>query len=365
MRVRRVVMLAVTVGALVLVWPVLRSVYGEFGDVRRIAPGWLVAIVLTVAAQLIANWQLQRIILRTDRWLDVAAPQLVGNAVSRLVPGGNAFGAGAQVRMLTATGLPLTRSVASLGAIGVIGTITGFIVLPVVVLAATAAGSSVDSRLQLAMWAGAAVLVVILLGGARLVRREGTWRRLAHAISFVQRVLRQPDDPRALEARMLSERDLILDVLRDRPWRPLLLDLVRASTDYLALYLALRATGAHVNPAAVLAAFIVANLAGMIPLTPGGLGFVEAGLSGVLAVAGATQMQADLTVVTYRVAETWLPCSWGVIALVVFQRRHRERRLTELLVTQPAPSSDLDDHRGTRPTDASYTGSASPLPPDP
>ena len=98
----------------------------------------------------------------------------------------------------------------------------------------------------------------------------------------------------------------------------------------------MRAAGAHVNPAAALAAFIVSNIAGMIPLTPGGLGFVEAGLSGVLTVAGATTMQADLTVATYRLAATWLPCLAAGVALAWFHRRHRERPLTELLA---APST--------------------------
>jgi uncharacterized protein (TIRG00374 family) len=140
-----------------------------------------------------------------------------------------------------------------------------------------------------------------------------------------------------LERRLLSERDLIVRALRDRPVRVLLIDFVRAFGDYLALYLALRATGAHVNPAAALAAFIVSNVAGMIPITPGGLGFVEAGLSGVLTVAGATEMQASLTVVTYRLAATWLPCLAAAVALVWFQRRHRERRLTELLVNPSDP----------------------------
>src|SRR5256885_17125662 len=76
----------------------------------------------------------------------------------------------------------------------------------------------------------------------------------------------------------------------------------------------------------------------MIPITPGGLGFVEAGLSGVLTVAGATEMQANLTVVTYRLAATWLPCVVAAVALMWLQRRHRERRLAALLVTPPDPS---------------------------
>ena len=94
--------------------------------------------------------------------------------------------------------------------------------------------------------------------------------------------------------------------------------------DFAVLYFALRAVGADVNPAAALAAFIVSNVAGMIPMTPGGLGFVEAGMAAVLTVAGATDAQALLAVAAYRLAATWLPCLAGAVAYVWFKRRHRK-----------------------------------------
>jgi uncharacterized protein (TIRG00374 family) len=78
----------------------------------------------------------------------------------------------------------------------------------------------------------------------------------------------------------------------------------------------------------VLAAFIVSNVAGLIPVTPGGLGFVEAGLAGVLVVAGASRPDARLAVVTYRLAATWVPCVAGAVALALFHRRHRLRTRT-------------------------------------
>ena len=53
-----------------------------------------------------------------------------------------------------------------------------------------------------------------------------------------------------------------------------------------ALYLSLLAVGAHPSPLVVLVAFGAANVAGMIPLTPGGLGFVEAGITATLVASG-------------------------------------------------------------------------------
>jgi hypothetical protein len=79
----------------------------------------------------------------------------------------------------------------------------------------------------------------------------------------------------------------------------------------------------------------VVFLAVLVPLTPGGLGFVEAGLGHVVTIAGASRPEAHLAIATYRLAATWLPCLAGFVALVLFQRRHRARRLPT-----PVPSDD-------------------------
>jgi uncharacterized protein (TIRG00374 family) len=334
---RRVLLLLVTAVALVLVSPVLVDVYSAAGDSLRLSRWWLGAIVVVVVLQMVANWELHRIILRTSRWFDIAAPQLVSNAASHLLPGGNAIGAGVQVRMLTTAGFAVPRIVTALGAVGMIGTVSGFVVLPLVVLAASAAGSRIDSSLIAAMWVGSAILMALLISVVAVATRDRPWHRIAKAVSWVQVRLRHPADSDELERRLLRERDRITDALRDRAAFVVVIALARPVCDYLALLFSLHAVGARVNPAAVMAAFIVSNIAGMIPLTPGGLGFVEASLAGVLTVAGASGLHAHLAVATYRVGETWLPCVAGAIALLLFERRHREPRLDPALAPQPAP----------------------------
>ena len=58
--------------------------------------------------------------------------------------------------------------------------------------------------------------------------------------------------------------------------------------------------GAHPRPSLVLLAFFAAQLLGTLPLTPGGLGFVEAGLTGTLALAGVGTGEAVLATLAYR-----------------------------------------------------------------
>src|SRR5437868_5010439 len=201
MPVRRVLLMVAMSVTLVALWPVLTSVYGELGGTVTRSPGWLGAMVGAVAVQMAANWELQRIVLRTSGWLDVAAPQLVGNAASHLMPGGNAVGAGLHARLLTVAGFDATSAAAGLGAVSVIGGVTGLVVLPAVVLGASAAGSTIDPSLIRAMWAGAAVLLILL--GAIVVAfvRDRPWHLIASVIARFQRRRDDPGNPRRTRLR--------------------------------------------------------------------------------------------------------------------------------------------------------------------
>ena len=92
--------------------------------------------------------------------------------------------------------------------------------------------------------------------------------------------------------------------------------------DFLALEVCLLAVGAHVNLILVLLAFVAASALAMIPITPGGLGFVEAGLTGVLALAGVSAEHAVLATLLYRLFSYWLPLPAGLVASIWFGRRH-------------------------------------------
>ena len=52
----------------------------------------------------------------------------------------------------------------------------------------------------------------------------------------------------------------------------------------------------------------------LIPITPGGLGIVEAGLSGLLIVAGVPGGDAVVATLAYRIISYWLPILVGPFA---------------------------------------------------
>jgi uncharacterized protein (TIRG00374 family) len=95
-----------------------------------------------------------------------------------------------------------------------------------------------------------------------------------------------------------------------------------ALLDVAALQAAIFATGAGFHPSLTVLAYVAAAVLAMIPLTPGGVGFVEAGLTGMLTLIGATGAQAVLATLLYRLFSYWLPMLAGAVAWALFKRRH-------------------------------------------
>ena len=56
---------------------------------------------------------------------------------------------------------------------------------------------------------------------------------------------------------------------------------------------------------------------------PGGLGLVEASLTGLLVLADVNSSQAVLATLTYRLASYWLPLLAGPVAYGLFRLRYR------------------------------------------
>ncbi|CAN5835843.1 hypothetical protein BH23ACT12_BH23ACT12_10240 [soil metagenome] len=84
--------------------------------------------------------------------------------------------------------------------------------------------------------------------------------------------------------------------------------------DAASLWLLFWAFGHPVHPGVVLVGFGVANLINTVPITPGGVGLVEAGLAGAYIAFGVPGSVAVITVLAYRLVSHWLPVAAGVPA---------------------------------------------------
>ena len=124
---------------------------------------------------------------------------------------------------------------------------------------------------------------------------------------------------------MVDARDFVRDALSASWKRALPAALGNQLFDFLALYASLLAVGAYADPALVLLAYVAGAALAMVPFTPGGLGFVEAGLTGVLALAGVSPDHAVLATLLYRLFSYWIPLPGRSLASTAFAHRHRTR----------------------------------------
>lgn len=317
----RTVLITVTGISLYVFAPSLVEVYSSWDEVVHLQPLWLLVILACQVASFGCMWFLQRLALRTDGWFGVVTSQLTGNAFSRVVPGGAAAGVAMQMRMLSRSGVDATTAASALTAVSLLTTGVVF-ALPVLALPAMVAGTPVRGPLLTAAALGFVVFLLLAALGVWLFRSD---RPLVAIGRFVQglrnRILRHHEPVTDLPDRLVLERVLVRRTLGQRKTDALLAALGRSLLDYLSLLAALAAVGAHPNPSLVLLAFVTALVLGMIPITPGGLGFVEAGLTATLALAGIGAADAVVAAAAYRLAAFWLPLPAGLVAYVAFRAR--------------------------------------------
>lgn len=317
------VVLALIAGVTIyLLFPSLTEVFDSWPKLASLQPIWFAIAFVAQAAHFTCTIGLQRIALRTKAWYSVATSQLSGNAISLVVPGGAAVGAATQFRMLAASGNETATAVGGLTAFSLLG-VAGLLALPIFVLPAIVAGTPVDSSLLHAALLGIAGFVLFAGFGAVLLTLDGPMRWIGRVVQRVRNRLKRKSEPmRGLPDRLVAERNRIRDVLGER-WRAaLLLSSGRLAFDYLTLLFTIRATGVRPNPSLVLLAYAVTGLLALIPITPGGLGIVEAGLSGLLILAGIPAGDAVLATLAYRVISYWLPILAGPAAYVLFRVRY-------------------------------------------
>jgi uncharacterized protein (TIRG00374 family) len=320
--------LGVTGVSLYLVAPSLAEVLSSADEVIAISPLWLLAMLGGQIAATACLWDLQRIALQCAGWRPVIASQLAGNALSKVAPGGGALGAALQYRMLVTAGVDGGRAVAGLTAANLLVLVV-VLALPVLALPTIIRGG-VNRNLAEATVIGLAVFAALFLIATLLFAGDAWIGRLGRGIERVRnrwRRLRSRPAAGGVAERLVAERDRLRAALGPRWRRALAVTTGRWLFDYLTLMAALASVGSQPRPALVLLAFCTAQVLAQIPLTPGGLGFVEAGLTATLTLAGVSPGNAVLATFAYRLFSYWLMLPFGLVGLAL-QRR----------VTRPEPA---------------------------
>jgi uncharacterized protein (TIRG00374 family) len=319
----RILFLGVSAFTLYGLLPQLLDVWSEIPKLRNLNPVWFVAVLLLEGGSFVCQWWLTRTALPQVSWFVAGTSQLVSNAVSKTVPGGAAMGAATGYRMLSVSGVNRGTAGAALAGTAIVSNGV-LLALPMVAVMGSIISAPVPSDLAVIAWGGALLFVVLFAVVFGLVRFDRPLWAVGRVVERVTRwiyaKLHRPGGPTA--AGMVHQRDAMVGALGSRWEMALAAAVGNWGLDYLALVAALYAVGAEPRLSLVLLAYGAAAVLSMIPITPGGLGFVEAGLTATLIAAGVSGSDALLATLAYRVVSYWLPLPVGLGASVLFRRRY-------------------------------------------
>lgn len=238
--------------------------------------------------------------------------QLATKAMSNLVPGGSAAGSTLGFRLLTEAGVEGGSAGFALATVG----LGSAVVLNIVLWVALVISIPLDGFNPAYGTAAAVGMVLLGLVGALvllLLKGRSSAERAVRAVARRMPLVDEDTAARFVTALAGRLRDLLDDpplVRRALGWA-----VANWALDAASLYVFLRAFGGHgVNPVELLVAFGLANVLAAIPITPGGLGVVEAVLTSSLVGFGLDRGTAAIGVITYRVAAFWLPIPLGALA---------------------------------------------------
>lgn len=322
----RAVGLTITAIGLYVVAPSLLSLFGSWPRLADVQPWWFIVLIALEAGSMAALWWLARLALAPHAspgeggepaappgWGTLATAQLAGNAASKVVPGGPATGGVVQAKLLIQKGASPAVVASALTAIGLLTTGV-LLTLPVLTVPTILIGPPPARQLQMGLLVSLILAVVIVGVGVSAL----TWTRFVVAVGRASGHLMHlvKDDVTAdtSAATLLAQRDRVAAAFEGRWWHAVFAASANRMFDYAALVAALTAFGAHARPAEVLLAYVVAQALALIPITPGGLGFVDAGLAALLVLIGVSADVALIGTLLYRLVSFWLPIPVGVLA---------------------------------------------------
>lgn len=229
---------------------------------------------------------------------------LTGSAVANTLPFGGAAGMSMNYVMIRAWGVE-PSGFAAFTLVTNLWVVLLKLTMPALALAALwATDGPVSAATQwIAVASVGALSLVVVLGAAGLGSHRAA-RAVAGVLAAVlvgiARVLRRAGDRARVAESVLSCRDTVAAVLAER-WGQMSLGTAGYGLlQALLLWACLHAVGASLAPAVVLAGFAVDRVMTLAVITPGALGFAEAGTAAALIALGGNPAAVAAGVLLYR-----------------------------------------------------------------
>ena len=311
-------LLFVVIALLIAVLPGIGEVRERFADAR---PGWLVAmVVLELCSCLSYVVAFRGVFCRRLAWRFSYEVGMAEQGTNVLVPAGGVGGLALGAWVLRQGGMSTERIARRSVSFFVLTSIPNFLCAAVLgLLIGSGVIATAGPQVVAVIFGGLALAVMILVVALPRwlrqvgpdhdgpLREDGLWTRLG-------RLAR-----RAAGAVAGGVEDTGM-LLGQRPPYALGGAIGYMGFDVLALLCSFEAFGLGPSFAAFVFAYVIGQLGGLVPL-PGGIGGIEFGLIGSLALYGSPLAQATAAVLAYRVVQLGLPAILGSVAFLQLRRR--------------------------------------------
>jgi putative heme transporter len=330
---KRTITMALGLAVMVAVFAWVIPKFADYGEVwkqiRAISPRWLIALGIADLINLATyapNWMVALPGLRYRQSLEL---NMAGTAVANVAGAiGGPVSMGMQYGMMREWGFERRHAGRAMVLTGVWNQFISFGMPIIAVVLLTIRGGK-NAALMVAAEVGLPLLVLGLGVFIMILRSDAGARKIGAGVDrlrrFIARARNKTFTGNSGHALMTFRKDS-LELLRRR-WAALTLTtLVGNLTVFVVFACAVRAVGTpgtEVTLTEAFAAWSITRLLSAVPLTPGGLGFIDVGLTGALLAFGADNAKAVSAVLLYRVL-TWLPpVVLGAIAALTWRKGHR------------------------------------------
>jgi uncharacterized membrane protein YbhN (UPF0104 family) len=317
---------AVIVGTYVFVLPQFADYSEVWAQVRMLSWEWIVVLLATVVLNLATfppPWMVA--LPGLGYWSALTVTQ-ASTASTYLAPGGPAVGIGVSAAILIGWGFHADQVALAVTLTGIWNQLA-ILGAPAVAFALLTLTGGDSASLQTIAIVGLAVFVLIAgsfalaLASARMARRVGDLaaRLLNRSLALVRR------GPVGWSGQSLVHfRNQAIGLLHRR-WPLLTLATLAGQLSvFIVLLACMRALGVGAGEVSVVEAFAgwsLARVLGSIPITPGGLGIVELGLTTVLVGFGGNRAGVVAAVLLYRFLTIVPTLVLGAFAAATWRRR--------------------------------------------
>lgn len=330
-RLTQLLALAVILAVFGFIFPRIASYSAAWDIVRSLTAAWILTLIGVTVLNLFTGWWFITTCLPGLSLRRAAAMNMSSTAVANTVPGGGAIALGVSWSMASAWGFGVEQFTLYTLVSGLWSQFAKF-GTPAVALVALAAVGGANRSLVLAAILGTAVFLGALGAVIWALHSENFMAVLGR---FAQRMATKVmgwfhrPGPKDLEAAFLDFKHHAAELIRTRGWLMSVSTLTSDLTGWFVQLACLRACGVtagEVSWEKSFAGYALIRLLTTIPITPGGLGVTEVGLTAYLAAGLGTALtdRVAAAILLSRALTFIVPIPFGAINFAVWRWLRRK-----------------------------------------